>query len=207
MSSLMDKWNKYLSEVPGIKELVSVDYATPDDSFTAYRLCVEELPDCEVDSDFAAFPNDTEEYKSQLIQHQWCMCEMPEGDFPRTFAYPTLKGLTDAVLRREGQETAVYLLYGVPLQLTRAVGGTDYCAKVRYILLPNQKAAVVSANMPFKVIDQSELPDGIEVQDEGWLGNSDMVSDQSYYINGFIDTEHFSADPEDDDKDDNQQVL
>ena len=74
---------------------------------------------------------------------------------------------------------------------------------VRYLILPNGKAAVVSKDVKFEIIDQSLLPQNIEMQDEGWLGDPEYLEGKSYYEEGFIEADSFTNDPDmNDDSDD-----
>ena len=63
---------------------------------------------------------------------------------------------------------------------------------------------MVSINDEFQLIDQSVLPDSLETQDEGWLGDPDMLKEQGYFIAGFVEEDAFSADPAMDQEDDDE---
>lgn len=73
---------------------------------------------------------------------------------------------------------------------------------MRYLLLPNQMAMTVSLDREPQLIQQSLLPESLELQDEGWLGDPDMLRDQHYFTEGYVEDDQFSADPDMDDEDD-----
>ena len=116
----------------------------------------------------------------------WCLCEMPEGEFPRVTIYPTLAALVSAIAAREGKDTAVWVTYGTAFNLTKAVlkpnGG-----KVRYLLLAeDDKAVRIDQEQPPLIIESSLLPSNIMLQEEGWLGDSNTI--QSYYQDSITQT-------------------
>jgi hypothetical protein len=88
-------------------------------------------------------------------------------------------------------------MFGVPLRLTKALPNPKKPgALTRYLLLPNQLAAVVSSDEGFQLIPQTVLPDSLEMQDEGWLGDPDLLKEQGYFIDGFVEEDEFSTDPD-----------
>lgn len=75
---------------------------------------------------------------------------------------------------------------------------------MRYLLLPNQLAAVVSNTEPFALLSQDILPDNLETQDEGWMGDPTYLKDQSFYQQGYEDVDDMADEqsgPDDDDFD------
>jgi hypothetical protein len=130
-----------------------------------------------------------------LIEHHWCLYESPEGDFPRVYVFPSLTSLIEAVSKREGKEVAVWVMYGVPLRLTKLTqraGSSD--TYDRYLLLPNQMAVrIATGNV--QLIEQDKLPSSVEVQDDGWLGDPAFNQSGSFFKPGFT---------EQDDVDDNE---
>lgn len=207
MSKLREKWEQYVAEVPGMCEVIHPPPDAIDDSDVEFESFVGTLPSDVAEPVREAISGPDEMPWHKTIDHQWCLCEMPEGDFPRVFAYSSLERLVEAIASREGEETAVWPMYGVPLRLTRSLPNAKrHEGRVRYLLLPNQKAAVISKDEPFRLIDQSLLPENLELQDEGWLGDPEMLKEQEYYMEGYVEEDQFSADPdmdgEDDDDDD-----
>lgn len=112
---------------------------------------------------------------------KWCLCELPEGSYPRVFLYNDLIVLLEAIAKREGSDTAVWITYGSAFRLTKAVNKPNG-GKVRYLLLPDDKAIKIDSEQPPIVIDSSLLPADLELQDDGWLGELNTSPD--YFIEG-----------------------
>lgn len=202
MSNLKENWEKYIATVPGLDASILPSTLPGDDSEVEYKSFLSELPANVVADMEDASPKQSEELKwEQTIEHHWCLCEMAEGDFPRVFAFPNVQRLVEAIAKREGDETAVWVMYGVPLQLTQSIPHAQReNESTRYLLLPNQLAAVVSKTEPYRLIEQTLLPDNLELQEEGWLGDPAMMQDQSYYIEGIVDSESFDSGEDDEDE-------
>lgn len=202
MSKLKEKWKAYVDTVPGMEECITPAPIVPEDADIEFQSLTNSLPD-DIVEQVQESRADPDEDWNQLVEPQWCLCEMMEGDFPRVYAFRSLSMLAAAIAKREGTETAVWLLWGIPLRLSQAIsqstGGETVL--IRYLLLPNQKAAVVSKTGQFQIIDQSLLPAGMEIQEEGWLGDPLYLEDPSFYTPGFIDDDSFSDDPDLDDMD------
>ena len=130
------------------------------------------------------------------ITHHWCLCDMQEGDFPRVHVYPNLQSLTEAIAKREGKETAVWAMYGIPLQLTKPILKPNG-DKQRYLLLPNQMAVTVGNKEDYKMVEQSLLP-ATTLEETGWLGNPLYLESQQFYTPGFVDDDQFSEEPDED---------
>lgn len=200
MNKLQENWNKYVSSVPVFPAVGDEAHQAVTDDVNDYLAFAEQLPPS-LDL-LAADSSDAPLKFSSGLEHHWCLCDMPEGEFPRVHIYQSLSRLVESIVKREGQETAVWVTYGVPLRLTKPwslAGGK----KVRYLLLPNNLAAVVSGSEPFSIISQDELPSDIEIQDEGWLGDPEYLNYQDYYLSADMDDDSFTNDssPGDDDED------
>ena len=133
--------------------------------------------------------NSIEDTKLKLdldFTSKWCLCEMPEGGYPRVFMFNDLTVLLEAIIKREGTDTAVWVTYGTAFQLTRAVTKPNG-NKVRYLLLPDDKAIKLDAEQQPTVIDSSLLPEELETQDDGWLGENNTLAD--YFVEGITKTE------------------
>lgn len=117
---------------------------------------------------------------------KWCLCEMPEGSYPRVFLYNDLVVLIEAIAKREGSDTAVWITYGSAFRLTKAVSKPNG-GKVRYLLLPDDKAIKIDSEQPPVVIDSSLLPADLELQDDGWLGELNTSAD--YFTEGVSHTD------------------
>ncbi len=100
---------------------------------------------------------------------RWCICEMPEGDFPRVKMYPKIEPLVRRLGELEGQETAVWVFYGIPLRFTLPYGKS----RGRFLFLPGEIEAL---SIPKSEHDKpervsAELLGHMEWQDDGWLGD------------------------------------
>ena len=202
MAKAEARWEAYKAQVPGLAELLQRTPPVVEDETLEYRQLADQLPEDIADWLRTEPPPEGTQDWSQVIEHHWCLCDMPEGDFPRVHLYTTIQGLTEAIARREGQETAVWAMYGVPLRLTKPVTTGDG-QKSRYLLLPNQLAAPVSTSGEFRLVTQESLPENLETEEDGWLGDPTYFSNQRYYLSGYTDTPTtFIAEPEEPDEDD-----
>ena len=194
MNKSQEKWKDYLDNVPGLEAAI------------AQR---DSKPTTDESSDFSCFANNLpKEIKENLsgnveseplnlagqLDHHWCLCDMPEGDFPRVHVFSSLPRLLNAISKREGSETAVWVTYGIPLRITKALKSAK--GQTRYLLLPNNLAATIGGEDSGRIIDQSLLPDDLVIQEEGWLGDPDYLEDQHYFMetNASIDEDSFSGD-------------
>lgn len=194
MTKTKENWLKYVAEVPGLDASVSGVAANHlTDNKNEYLDFLGQLP-----VDLNADSSQVEDSFSINVDHNWCLCEMPEGEFPRVYVYQSLDRVIEAILKREGKETAVWVTYGVPLRITKPEKQGPN--KSRYLLLPNNLAVEVAAGEP-NVISQLDLPDGLEVQEEGWLGDQGYLECQNYYFSAQIPNDAFSADDSQDEDD------
>lgn len=187
-----EKWEAYKGTIPGLDSLLKPALTVPSDSDMEYNLLTEKLP-----VDVLAWMQDTKQESGEQgwgasIPHYWCLCDMQEGDFPRVHVYPNLQSLAEAIAKREGKETAVWAMYGIPLQLTKPVvkpNGDKY----RYLLLPNQMAVTVGNKEDCRLIEQSLLPT-TTLEETGWLGSPLYLESQPFYTPGFVNDDQFSED-------------
>lgn len=195
MSKAQDNWANYTSGIPGLDASIEAKgKQVIDDDSNDFKSFLESLPG-EV-SDEIGEPLKTEDIDlTKAIDHHWCLCDMPEGDFPRVYAFQSIRRLVEAIAKREGQETAVWAMYGIPLRLTRLITAANG-KQVRYLLLPNQLAVAISGSDTLTVIEQSLLPDDLATQDEGWLGDPDYLKEQQYFLDANVDSNAFSSDPD-----------
>jgi hypothetical protein len=200
------KWEAYKAKVPGLEDMLQQAAPILDDSDLEFQGLLKQLP-AEIGSQLkaerrAVVPS------TQLkpAEHQWCLCEMAEGEFPRMQVYANVQGAAEAIARKEGQETAVWLVYGLPIRLTEPVS-IDDTTKIRYLMLPNHKAVVVSLTEPFQIVEQESLPANIEISDDGWLGDPIYRQTQQFYTPGFAENEEsFNAEPAENDDEDTEEV-
>jgi hypothetical protein len=195
-NEITSKWENYKKTVPGLNQ--SND-KVEDDNAIAYKKLLNQLP-----TELAQQLNDTVDNQNELpkqIEHSWCLCDMPEGEFPRVYMFKDLVQLIEAVAKKEGQTTAVWAMYGVPLRLSKSFKRQKDGLVCRYLLLPNQKAVLIGPNEPFKLLDQTELIEELEIEEDGWLGDQAHLKSQSYFVPG-IENDKFSADPDNETVDD-----
>ena len=191
-----EKWEAYKAAIPGLESLLKPALTAPSDSDIEYNSLTEKLP-----SDVLAQMQDTKQGANEQvwgasIAHHWCLCDMQEGDFPRVHVYPNLQSLTEAIAKREGKETAVWAMYGIPLQLTKPILKPNG-DKQRYLLLPNQMAVTVGNKEDYQMMEQSLLPP-TTLEETGWLGNPLYLESQQFYTPGFVDDDQFSEEPDED---------
>lgn len=200
-----DKWEAYKSAVPGLAEALQPVTHGVEDSELEFKAFLSKLP-LEIAEQLSEAQQDSEDSPwSKGITHSWCLCDMPEGEFPRVYVYNSLQGLVEAVVKREGQETAVWALYGVPLRLTKTVMQGD--KRVRYLLLPGQHAAVVSERLPYNLVAQSDLPNNLELEDTGWLGDPAYLQAQQFFTPGYTEVVADAPEEEDDEESEDEAVV
>jgi len=204
MSSTSEQWKAYRDKIPGMDEFQQPPLTASDDSDSEFQAMLDQLPVDIAERVSSAHAESEEIEWGKLIEPQWCLCETPEGEFPRVYALPSLERLVELIAKREGEETAVWPMWGIPLRLTKAktIEQGNKQITVRYLLLPNQKAAVISAEKGFQLVDQSLLPVSLELEEEGWLGDQAYLESQSFYVDGYIDDDSFTGEDDDPDDDD-----
>jgi len=198
MSKVKDKWQAYLEQLPEMPTRVLAPQEEPDDGDNEMQATLDKLPASLAAKVAAARESSAETPWERLVEHRWCLCEMSEGEFPRVYVFKGVERMAAAIAKREGSETAVWPLFGVPLGISKPLNTADGKV-VRYLVLPNGKAAVVGKDVKFEIIDQSLLPANIAMQDEGWLGDPEYLEGKSYYEEGFIEADSFTNDPDMDD--------
>ncbi len=207
MSKAKAKWNQHLDEIPGLRD--AIDGVTGRKVLEACRVSTDAT--AEYDNTLASLPPSLREsLQRDLEDHevteeptppgasnlQWCLAVMPEGEFPRVTVFPSAERLASAVASREGEEVAVWPFFGIPLRLSRSVADSSG-RQVRYMLLPNQAAITVGSHLNgLELIGQSELPPDLAMQDEGWLGDQELLQEQGYFLSGYVEVDEFSADPD-----------
>ncbi len=197
MSKVKEKWKAYLDQVPGMPVKIAATVEEPTDDSQAMLELHNDLPAPLSDRLRSCVEPVEDTPWELLVEHRWCLCEMAEGDYPRVYVFPTLDRLVEGIAKREGQETAVWPMFGMPLGLSKAMNVPGQGNRVvRYLLLPNQKAAIISKTESFEIIDQSLLPANMEMQDEGWLGDPEYMAGKSYYEEGYIESDSFTNDPD-----------
>lgn len=180
MNNAQEKWKEYTEGVPGLDVAISgLKQKTKDDDSNDFTCFAASLPTEVSESLGLSADADKLDLEKQL-EHHWCLCDMPEGDFPRVHVFSSLARLIAAISKREGSETAVWVTYGIPLRLTKPLKSSK--GQLRYLLLPQNLAAVIGGKDSGKIINQSLLPDDLAIQEEGWLGDPEYLEDQNYFL-------------------------
>lgn len=182
MANQKDPWAIFKNTLPSISIAIadaeSGDYS---DGEYAYDTLLDGLPS-DVSEGFNDFSSSQDDGSfAPAIQHSWCLCEMPEGEYPNVRLYSDLSGLLTSIASREGDETAVFALYGVHLEITEATSPADGSEGVRYLLLPQNMAAKVKEGGEAEIIsqDDEDLPKSEHL---GWLGRSRLTDDTEYFL-------------------------
>ena len=130
----------------------------------------------------------------------WCLCEVPEGDYPRVRVFPDLENLVRHISRLEGEEVSIWAFYGTPLRITQNSprGGG------RYLCVSEQEVVIVpkGEDDSVRVWDSSggggALP---AIQEDGWLGDASFTEEntQAYYAYENPKDDEFDIDDDDGD--------
>lgn len=97
------------------------------------------------------------------VADSWCLLESPEGEYPRIRVFKKLAMLLNYVKHMEGTETAVAIVRGTPLSLSKVLEGN------RYLLMGD--SAIRIGDSSATVLPQSSLV-GLTRQEDGWLGDA-----------------------------------
>lgn len=138
---------------------------------------------------------DTQEAVDVDTSPSWCVCEMPEGDFPRVRVFGEFETMLRHVGKLENNEVSVWVFYGVPLSITQL--DTDGS---RYIFTSRTEAFRLPFTPAEEVTSVSRAhANHLRVQEDGWLGDPSMTKSASdkYYVHEAPRDDEF--DPSDDD--------
>lgn len=138
---------------------------------------------------------DTQETVDVDTSPSWCVCEMPEGDFPRVRVFSDFEVMLRYVGKLEKNEVSVWIFYGVPVSMTQLdTDGSRYIitSRTEAFRLPFAAAEDVLA------VDRASIND-LRTQDDGWLGDPSLTKSAapSYYVHEAPRDDEF--DPSDDD--------
>lgn len=104
------------------------------------------------------------------VKPLWCLCEQPDGDFPKVRLFKTSEGLARYMAKLEGEDVSVWPFYGVPLRFTKPDASGQ-----RFLLLPGEeKALLLAARGPVDKIDADLLDledEEKKIQLDGWIGD------------------------------------
>jgi len=191
-------WEVFKSAVPGLADRLDSIERLPEDSGVAYRQLMNSLPEDVQELVRANHLKSDEINWQKEIKHVWCLCDMAEGEFPKTYEFETLQDLVAAITRAEGRETALVAFYGIRLPFSK-LQATNEGKRYRCLFLPNEMAALTGEQ--FQIIEQSLLEAGVEIEEQGWVGDPAFLETPTYYTPGYVEDNEFSADPDLDDDD------
>ena len=176
---------------PKVTELVSLDEAEQD-----YAANLTGLPIAL--SDRITRP-DAQEIVDVDTSPAWCVCEMPEGDFPRVRVFGDFEVMVRYVGKLERSEVSVWIFYGVPVSVTQVDADGS-----RYIFTSRTEAF----KLPFATAEEVTLVDRtsvshLRIQEDGWLGDSSLTKSavNSYYVHDTPRDDEFDPSGDDDDGD------
>lgn len=123
----------------------------------------------------------------------WCVCEMPEGEFPRIRVFQDFEVMVRHLANLDGQEVSAWVFFGSPLSFT-----THDATGHRYLLTSASEAHKVSKDGgPIVSVPVNTLQD-VSLREDGWLGHAELAeaSSESYYLSEPPSDDEF--DPDDD---------
>ena len=185
-------WELFKSAVPGLAEKVAPIKKSLDDAAVDFQQLAVALPG-DINSRVQSCQNPDNPEWNQSLKHVWCLCDMAEGEFPKTYQFDTVQKLAASIAKFEGRETALVAFYGVALPFSK-IQVNNEGKRCRYLLLPNDMAAVVSDQ--FRLIEKSLLPVDLEVEAQGWVGDPAHLESCNYYKPGYVEEDDFSSDEE-----------
>lgn len=193
-------WEAFKTAVPGLADKLDPAELPLDDAGIAFKGLISSLPDDVQEKIKEQYPAiESEPNWKKEIKHVWCLCDMAEGEFPKTYEFDTLQDLVAAITRAEGRETALVAFYGVRLPFSK-LQATNAGKRYRCLFLPNEMVATTGEQ--FQLIDQSLLEESVEIEEQGWVGDPAFLETTTYYTPGYVEDDEFSADPDFNDDDD-----
>lgn len=146
---------------------------------------------------------DTQESVDVDTPFSWCVCEMPEGDFPRVRVFSDFEATLRYVGKLEGDEVSVWIFFGTPISLTQPDSDG-----VRYLITSRREAFRLPTSTTEDILSVSrDRVSGLNMQEDGWLGDPSLTKSAhaSYYVHEAPRSDEF--DPSDDDDEDQAEVL
>ena len=195
-----DKWPNLLTSLPKTIEtflqkratdLVSLDEAEQD--------YVSSLADLPLTLSERIDRPDSQESVDTDTPFSWCVCEMPEGDFPRVRVFGDFEAMTRHISKLEGEEVSVWVFYGTPISLTQSDKDG-----FRYLLTSRREAFRLSlsqsATEPVVSVARDQVS-SLNIQEDGWLGDPNLTesTNANYYIRGATRDNAFDSPDDEDD--------
>lgn len=188
-----DKWSKLLNQLPSRVAEVAASKATApdpvDEGHYNYQQSVSAIPAKLYDR----LSDPEEELRVEAAtQPSWCLCEVPEGDYPRIRVFTELELLVRHIAKLEGEEVSVWAFYGTPLRLTQQ--DKQGC---RYLQVSHQDMV----KLPARGEDVKVIPNDTELvfQEDGWLGDTSFTEGAADNYYAYQPPKDDAFDPDDDD--------
>jgi len=188
-----EKWSKLLSSLP--KEVErhlqpkAMADALLDEDEQAYAASLTALPLALVER--LGRP-ETQEAVDVDVPLSWCVCEMPEGDFPRVRVFNDFETMARHVGKLEGDEVSVWIFYGTPIPITQP--GRD---GARHMITSRREAFRIPRGereeVSSIVIENKTV---MTLQDDGWLGDPSLTetATAAYYVHESPKDDEFDPD-------------
>lgn len=187
------RWAKLLQTLPEELRSSRLSKATGDsldEEQLTYKNTVEKHVSPEL---LDRLPRSSEDVPEVASDPAWCICEMPEGDFPRIRVFQDFEVMVRHLANLDGQEVSAWVFFGSPLSFT-----THDVAGYRYLLTSSSEAYRVSKDEgPVISVPVGKLQD-VSLREDGWLGDVELAeaSSESYYLSEPPKDDEF--DPDDD---------
>jgi hypothetical protein len=188
-----EAWQIFKTGVPDLKSSFYPELKPVTDSSVLFQHLKNQLP-AELSSNLVSEESINDKL-AKASKPAFYLCDMAEGQFPRTYRYEEIVDLAGAIRRMEGRETALVAFYGIQLPFSKLMV-TNEGARYRCLMLPNGLVALTGEN--FKIVAQTSLTDNLELEEQGWVGDPDFMDPTSYYHDNF-DQEDMPDIPDDDD--------
>ena len=193
-----NKWSKLLSSLPKMvgdhHQSKATAVASLDEEEHVYASSLTSLP--LTLSERIGRP-EAQEVVDVGTSFSWCVCEMPEGDFPRVRLFGDFETMVRHVGKLEGDEVSVWVFYGTPISITQR--GSDGS---RYIITSvNREAFRIPQTDKESLITSPSPASGLPgLQEDGWLGDPSLTetATAAYYAHEGPKDDEF--DPDDGDE-------
>ena len=146
---------------------------------------------------------DTQESVDVDTPFSWCVCEMPEGDFPRVRVFNDFDATLRHVGKLEGDEVSAWIFFGTPISFTQPDNDG-----VRYLITSRREAFRLPTSTSEEILSVSrEHVSNLNIQEDGWLGEPSLTKSAhaSYYVHEAPRNDEF--DPSDDDDEGRGEAL
>jgi hypothetical protein len=187
------RWVKLLQTLPAELRSSRLSKAT-DDSLDENQLNYKATVEKHISPELLdRLPRPSEVTPEIASDPAWCVCEMPEGDFPRIRVFQDFEVMVRHLANLDGQEVSAWVFFGSPFSFT-----THDAAGYRYLMTSSSEAHRISKDAgPVTSVPASKLQN-VSLREDGWLGDVELAeaSSESYYLSEPPSNDEF--DPDDD---------